>query len=325
MAVENTAVERQDKERLRCVLLSKRRDLRLYLGAEISRIADQIEVIDHGDNRDTDVRLGMAWHPPDDAFSYYPNLQVVCTIGAGVDHVVGCPSLKPEIDVVRVVDPRQAQMMSGVVVWHVIGHQRGFARYRAQQHDRAWEQGQLRRAESVPIGILGHGKIGSKIAADLTYLGFPVMCWSRTPKSISGAARSHYGPVGLAAMLKETEVLVNVLPLTPETRGILDAQVFAKMQRGGYLVQIGRGEHLVEGDLLAALETGQLAGAALDVFATEPLPPIHPFWDHPKITVTPHVAGDISVRAVATTLIAAANAIRGGRRPLHAIDRTRGY
>ncbi|MCA6112615.1 2-hydroxyacid dehydrogenase [Bradyrhizobium cenepequi] len=325
-AIENTPPGPLKREgRLRCVLVSSRLDLRHYLGAEISNIADQVELIDQDEDGDPDARLAMAWHPADDAFSRYPNLQAVCSIGAGVDNIVGCSSLKPDTDVVRVVDPGQARMMSGFVAWHVIGHQRGFARYRAQQRDRVWLPRPQRRADSVLVGILGHGEIGRKVVADLTYLGFSVTCWSRTPKATSSTARSYYGPAGLAVMLNKTEVLVNVLPLTPETRGILDAQVFAKMQRGGYLVQIGRGEHLVEADLLAALENGQLAGAALDVFATEPLPATHPFWEHPKITITPHDASDVSVRAVATTLVTTAEAIRAGRRPPHAIDRTHGY
>jgi glyoxylate/hydroxypyruvate reductase A len=151
------------------------------------------------------------------------------------------------------------------------------------------------------------------------------MSWSRTAKVISSASRSFHGPDGLAAMLGETEVLVNLLPLTPETRNILNGDLFGRMRRGGYLIQVGRGEHLVEDDLLAALDRGQLSGAALDVFATEPLPEAHPFWRHPRIAITPHDASDVSVSAVATTLAMTADAIRNGRRPPHAIDRARGY
>lgn len=311
---------------MRCVLVSSRLDLKYYLGPEISRIADRVEVVDHAAERAADdVRLAVAWHPPDDAFAHYPNLQAVCSIGAGVDNIVACPSLKPHIDVIRVVDPGQAQMMSGFIAWHVIGHQRGFASYRTQQREKVWQRRLQRSADSVPVGILGNGEIGRKVAADLAQLGFPVMSWGRTEKPASGSLRAFYGPAGLAAMLDQTEVLVNLLPLTPETRGILNRSVFAKMRRGGFVVQVGRGEHLVEEDLLAALDSGQLAGAALDVFATEPLPSAHPFWDHPNIVITPHDASDVSVRAVATTLVTTADAIRAGRRPPHAIDRARGY
>ncbi|KJC61577.1 hydroxyacid dehydrogenase [Bradyrhizobium sp. LTSPM299] len=311
---------------MRCVLVSKNLDLRGYFGAEFARSAPRIELVDHtADATAEDVRLALAWHPPDDAFERYPNLQAVCSIAAGVDNIMACPSLPPDVDVVRVIDPGQAQMMSGFIVWHVIGHQRGFAAFRGQQRDRIWRRGDQRRARDVPVGILGSGGIGQRVAADLAQLGFPVMSWSRTAKPDSSASHSFHGPAGLAAMVGEGEVLVNLLPLTPETRGILNGNLFSRMRRGGYLIQVGRGEHLVEADLLKALDCGQLSGAALDVFATEPLPQAHPFWDHPQIVITPHDASDVSIGAVATTLAVTAEAIRTGQRPPHAIDRARGY
>jgi glyoxylate/hydroxypyruvate reductase A len=151
------------------------------------------------------------------------------------------------------------------------------------------------------------------------------MVWSRTAKPTPPSIRGFFGPSGLAAMIGETEVLVNLLPLTQETQGILNRDLFGRMRRGGYLVQVGRGEHLVEDDLLAALDSGQLEGAALDVFAPEPLARAHRFWHHPKIVVTPHDASDVRVDAVAATVVATADAIRAGRRPPFAIDRQRGY
>jgi glyoxylate/hydroxypyruvate reductase A len=311
---------------MRCALVSSRLDLRGYLTAEFARIADRIEIVDHrNDTRDADIHLAVAWHPPDDAFDHYPNLKAVCSIGAGVDNIVRCPSLRPDIDVVRIVDPAQAQMMSGFVVWHVIWHQRRFATYLDQQRNGIWQRLSQRPAQSVPVGILGYGEIGQKVAADLASLGFPVMAWSRTAKPTPPAVRGFHGPSGLAAMLGETEVLVNLLPLTDETRGILDGELFGRMRRGGYLIQVGRGEHLVEQDLLAALNSSQLEGAALDVFAAEPLEPAHPFWRHPKIVVTPHDASEVRVEAVAATLVATADAIQSGQRPPYAIDRARGY
>jgi len=311
---------------MRCALVSSSFDLRGYLGAEFERIADRIEIVDHrGHGADADIRLAIAWHPPADAFDYYPNLQAVCSLGAGVDNIIACPSLRPDIEVVRIVDPAQAQMMSGFVLWHVIWHQRRFKAYLDQQRDGIWQRLSQRNAQNVPVAILGYGEIGQRVAADLAQLGFPVMAWSRTAKPMSPAIRGFHGPSGLAAMLRETEVLVNLLPLTQETQGILNGELFGRMRRGGYLVQVGRGEHLVDEDLLAALESGQLEGAALDVFAAEPLPPAHAFWRHPKIVVTPHDACEVRVEAVATTLVATADAIRTGRRPPHAIDRARGY
>jgi glyoxylate/hydroxypyruvate reductase A len=227
--------------------------------------------------------------------------------------------------VIRVVDPEQARMMAGFVAWHVIAHQRGFATYQAQQREQVWRTIPQRSASSVPVGILGFGAMGQCVATHLAGLGFPVTAWTRTAKPTSALVRTFHGRDGLADMLRETEVLVNLLPLTAETIGILNGRVFASMRRGGYLIQVGRGEHMVEDDLLPALDSGQLAGAALDVFNAEPLPPAHPFWRHPNIVVTPHDACDASPSAVATTLLAVAEALQSGERPPHAIDRERGY
>ncbi len=311
---------------MRCVLVSKSLDLRGYLGPELARLADRIELIDHRPNgAAADVRMAVAWNPPDDAFAHYPNLQAVCSIGAGVDSILACPSLRRDIDVIRIVDPAQAQMMSGFVTWHVISHQRRFAAYLAQQRDGVWQRLRQRRAQDVPVGVLGYGEIGQRVAADLARLGFPVMAWSRTEKPTPAGIAGFHGTPGLADMLDGTEVLVNLLPLTSQTRGILNRETFARMRRGGYLIQVGRGEHLIEEDLLAALDSGHLAGAALDVFATEPLRPRHPFWRHPKIIVTPHDASDVSLAAIGATFLATADAVREGRRPPHAVDRSRGY
>lgn len=311
---------------MRCALVSSRLDIRRYLGTEFLRFADSIDIVDHRrSGSDADIPMAIAWHPPDDAFERYPNLKAVCSLGAGVDNIIACPSLRPDIDVVRIVDPLQAQTMSGFVIWHTIWHQRRFKTYLDQQRDGMWRRLRQRSAQEVPVGILGYGEIGQRVAADLAQLGFPVMVWSRSAKPTPSAIRGFHGPSGLFSMADETEVLVNLLPLTPETQGILNGELFGRMRRGGYLIQVGRGEHLVDADLLAALESGQLDGAALDVFAAEPLAPVHPFWRHPNIVVTPHDACEVRIEAVATTLVATADAIRTGRRPPHAIDRERGY
>jgi glyoxylate/hydroxypyruvate reductase A len=150
---------------MRCVLVSKSLDLRGYLGPQFIRAADRIEIINHPhEGPATDVRLAVAWHPPDDAFERYPNLQAVCSIGAGVDNILACPSLRPDVDVIRVVDPAQAQMMSGFVAWHVIGHQRRFAAYQAQQREERWQRLGLRRAQDVPVDWAAHDKLAK--AAD---------------------------------------------------------------------------------------------------------------------------------------------------------------
>ena len=311
---------------MRCVLLSRTLDMRAHLGSEIARLNGEISFVDHLDaDGAEDVRLAVAWHPPADAFDHYPNLQAVCSIAAGADNILSCPSLRDDIEVVRVVDPAQARMMAGFVIWHVIGHQRRFATYRAQQHDRVWKRLPQRAPRQMPIALLGYGAIGTRVAADLAALGFPIKVWSRSEKPEPSGLTGFHGRDGLKAMLPDTEILVNLLPLTEETRGILNRDLFGAMRRGGYLIQVGRGDHLVEADLVEALDSGQLSGAALDVFAKEPLAAGHPFWGRPEIFVTPHDACDVSVAAVGRMILATAEAVRLGVRPKDAVDRGVGY
>jgi glyoxylate/hydroxypyruvate reductase A len=311
---------------MHCVLLSRTTDLRKYLKDEIKRLEGRVAFVDHLDGTNAaDVRMAVGWHPHADAFDHYPNLQAACSIGAGADSILACPSLRDGIDVVRVVEPAQAQMMSGFVIFHAIWHQRNFATYFAHQRDRIWKRMGQRTTQEVPVGILGYGAIGARVAADLAALGFPVKVWSRSAKPTSEGVTGFHGADGLNAMLDDTEILVNLLPLTTETRNILNAALFAKMRRGGYLIQVGRGEHMVEQDLLDALDNGQLAGAALDVFLAEPLSKEHPFWTHPGIVLTPHDACDVTLPAVGQTILATAEALQAGVKPKDAVDRTRGY
>jgi glyoxylate/hydroxypyruvate reductase A len=310
---------------MHCVLLSRTLNLRKHLASEIVRLDGRITFVDHLDGNAGDVTLAVAWNPPADAFDHYPNLKAVCSIAAGADSIVMNPSLRDGIEVVRVVEPAQAEMMSTFVIWHVIWHQRRFATYLAQQRNKVWKRLGQRTAQQVPVGILGYGAIGARVAADLAALGFPVKVWSRSAKPTPAGIIGFHGADGLAAMLAETEILVNLLPLTSETRGILNAETFGKIKPGGYLIQVGRGEHLVEADLLAALDSGQLSGASLDVFVGEPLKPDHLFWSHPGIMLTPHDACDVTLPAVGQTIWATAEAVQAGVRPKDAVDRGRGY
>jgi glyoxylate/hydroxypyruvate reductase A len=311
---------------MKCVLLSGGFDLRKYLASEIKRLEGRISFVDHLDGSDpAEIRMAVGWHPPADAFDHYPNLEVACSIGAGADNILNCPSLREDIRVVRIVEPAQAQMMAGFVIFHAIWHQRHFATYFANQRERVWKRIGQRTMQEVPVGILGYGAIGARVAADLAILGFPVNVWSRSAKPTPAGITGFHGADGLDAMLAGTEILVNLLPLTAETKGILNGVLFGKLRRGGYLIQVGRGPHLVEQDLLEALDSGQLAGAALDVFHVEPLPPEHPFWVHPKIVLTPHDASDVSLVATGQTILATAEALQAGLPPKDAVDRSRGY
>ena len=311
---------------MRGVLLSRTLNMRAYLASEIPRLEGHVNLVDHPDTeRAADVQFAVAWHPPADAFDHYPNLKAVCSIGAGADNILRCPSLRDDIEVVRVVDPEQARMMSGFVIWHVIDYQRRFATYRTQQQNRIWKRLPQRSPGEMPVGILGYGAIGARVAADLAMLGFAIKVWSRGAKPVPAGLTGFHGRDGLAAMLPDTEIMVNLLPLTEETRGVLNRDLFGAMRRGGYLIQVGRGDHLVEADLVEALDSGQLAGAALDVFAREPLAREHPFWGRSDIFVTPHDACEVTLPAVGRMILATAEAVRAGVRPKDAVDRGVGY
>lgn len=311
---------------LRCVLLSTTLDLRGYLAPELAKLDGKVTFVDHLDGGDpADVQMAIGWYPPPDAFDHYPNLKAACSIAAGADSLLHCPSMRDGIDIVRVVEPAQAEMMAGFVAWHAISHQRQMGVYRQQQQDKVWQRQPQRSAADVPVGILGYGAMGARVAADLTTLGFPVKVWSRTTKPTTAGVLGFSGADGLDRMLDDTEVLVNLLPLTSETRGILNASLFAKLRRGAYLIHVGRGPHMVDADVFAALDSGQLSGAAIDVFQIEPLPTDSPFWTHPKIVLTPHDACDASMTAIGKTIRATAESVQAGVKPKDTVDRTRGY
>ena len=311
---------------LRCVLLSTTLDLRGYLAQEMAKLDGKVTFVDHLDGSDpADVQMAIGWHPPADAFDHYPNLKAVCSIAAGADSLLHCPSMRDGIDIVRVVEPAQAEMMSGFVAWHAISHQRQMGVYQQQQRDKVWRRQPQRSAADVPVGILGYGAMGARVASDLATLGFPVKVWSRTAKPTTSGVLGFSGADGLDRMLDDTEVLVNLLPLTTETRGILSASLFAKLRRGAYLIHVGRGPHMVDADVFAALDSGQLSGAAIDVFPVEPLPADSPFWTHPKIVLTPHDACDASMTAIGKTIRATAESVQAGFKPKDTVDRARGY
>ncbi|RYX92023.1 MAG: glyoxylate/hydroxypyruvate reductase A [Bradyrhizobiaceae bacterium] len=311
---------------LRCVLLSTSLNLRDYLAPEIHRLAGMVDFVDHLDGSDpADIEMAVGWFPPSDAFTHYPNIRAACSIAAGADSLLHCPSMRDDIDIVRVIEPAQAEMMSGFVIWHAIYHQRQMGVYLQQQRDKVWQRLPQRAARELPVAILGNGAIGSRVAADLATLGFPVKVWSRTAKPTPAGVTGYHGADGLAAMLVDTEVLVNLLPLTTETRGILNAELFGKLRRGAYLIHVGRGGHMVEQDVFAALDGGQLSGASIDVFPIEPLPADSPFWTHPKILLTPHDACDVTMAAVGGTIRATAEAVQAGVKPKDTVDRAKGY
>jgi glyoxylate/hydroxypyruvate reductase A len=266
---------------------------------------------------------GVVWAPPQQFVDEQARIKAVFNIGAGVDKLLQL-RLPTHWKVVRLDDAGMGVQMAEYVCHAVIRHFRDFEAYATDQHNARWTPREPRSRAAFSVGLLGLGVLGSRVAQALRAFEFPLLGWSRTPKNIEGV-QCHHGAAGLQDFLAGTQLLVNLLPLTAETENLLDRDTLGRLRPGGYLVNVARGAHLVEEDLLALLETGQLAGATLDVFRTEPLPPGHPFWHHPRITVTPHVSArtlrDASIAQIARKI----RALQRGEPIAGVVDPVRGY
>ena len=269
-----------------------------------------------------DIVAAVTWNHPPGELARFPNLRLVSSYGAGVDHLLADPGLPEGIVLARFVDAHLVDDMAEYVLTAVLAWRRGWAALRDAQREARWLP--LPYPRSTSVLVLGLGKLGEAAARRLAAAGFATAGWSRTPRSLAGI-RCVHGSAGLLEVLPDAEVVVCMLPLTPATEGILDRRFFAAMRRGSYLVNVGRGRHLVETDLLAALERDRPAGACLDVFAEEPLPPEHPFWRDGRITVTPHVASLTDPASVAEQLVADLRSVASGGEVRHPVDRVRGY
>lgn len=276
---------------------------------------------DLGDPADIDYAL--VWKPPPGLLASLPNLRLILSLGAGVEPLLADPTL-PAAPLVRMVAEGLTDDMAAYVVLQVLRWQRHVDAYAEQQRAGLWKQRGHRPASEVRVGILGLGVLGEAAARALLPLGFDVIGWSRTPKEIRGVETVH-GADGLVALAARSDFLVCLLPLTAETRGILNAKLFATLPKGAVAINAARGGHLVEADLLAALDSSHLGGASLDVFAEEPLPPGHPFWTHPRIHVTPHVAGITHPSRSADHVADAIRRAESGQPLLHVVDRAQGY
>lgn len=271
-----------------------------------------------------DVAFGFAWGNPPGFWRDFPNLRAIFSLGAGVDALMADETLPADAPVVRMVDPALAAGMSEFALMRTLHHHRGLHRYERDQAVQVWRPERPPLNSQRVVGVMGLGEMGGRCALDLARMGFQVRGWSRRPKTLDGVATFH-GEAGLAAFAEGCEILVCVLPLTPQTRGVLNARLFSRLAAGACLVSIGRGAHLVEADLLAALDSGQIAAASLDVFETEPLPKGHPFWDHPGVRVTPHVAAFTFPETAAPVLGDNIRRILNGEPVADLVDRDAGY
>jgi glyoxylate/hydroxypyruvate reductase A len=280
------------------------------------------EVWPHVKDRNA-VRYALVWNPPPGLLKTLPNLKAVLALGAGVDALLADPTT-PQLPVVRLRDAGLAPQMAEYAIYAVLHFHRSMPAYREQQAAARWQPLAPVLASQWPVGVMGTGIIGGLIARHLVALGYPVRGWSRSGTSIDGV-EGFAGDARLDAFLSGCRTIVNVLPLTPQTAGILNTRTFAAMPRGSYVVNIGRGGHLVESDLLAALDSGHIAGAMLDVFEQEPLDASHRFWSHPGVVVTPHIAGVTVAAEAEAQVIANVMRMERGEQPVGVVDREKGY
>lgn len=289
--------------------------------------ADEVSVVSSDMDHDPLlVTFALLWFPDDDFFERYPNVRVVASIAAGVDSIFACPSIHDGILVCRNRDPEQSSIMSTFAIWNVLNHQRNFPLYRQQQQDKCWNRLPMRAPSDVSVGVLGLGFMGEKIVNDLYTLGFDVAGWRKSSVSLNNPdIKVFSGQSELTEFLRRTEVLICVLPITKDTQGILSKPLFDQLKENAYLIHLGRGGHLIEKDLIEALDEGTLKGASLDVFDEEPLPQKSVFWDHPNILVTPHDASDVRPEAAVLNLIEEVRRFSAGDTPKNKVEAAIGY
>ena len=306
------------------VLIFKSQDFETWRGL-IAEHLPGVELRNWPDVGDAgEIDMAMAWKAPAGALASLPSLRLVYSLGQGVDHLFLHGDLPEGVAVCRLVDDSMRRQMTAYVVGAVLHHLCRMAGYAASQIEHRWQPLEPYDPGETRIGVLGLGALGGDVAEKLLALGFRVSGWSRSAKDIAGVD-GFVGRAALAEFLGPCDVVCCLLPLTAETRGMLDAAAFSAMKPGAYLINSARGGHVVEDDLLAALETGHIAGATLDVFETEPLPDASPFWDHPRVTVTPHASSVTLARSCIDQIAENYRRLQDGRPLINTVDPAMGY
>lgn len=305
------------------VLLSTDQTLLGQLQAAFARNAPQLPVVLADDPLAEQAQVAACWFPPAGSLGALPNLKLIHSVAAGVDHLANDPS-QPALPVCRVVDPAHRQGMAEYVRWAVIHYHRDFDLAMAQQRRQLWLRHPQRPAADFHIGVMGLGSLGGPIAAELAAAGYAVRGWARSEKQLPGL-RTFAGSAEFNGFLDGLDLLVNLLPLTESTRGILCRQTFQALAPGAAVINCGRGQHLHQQDLIAGVASGRLRGALLDVFEQEPLPADNPLWSTPGIVVTPHMASCASHDCIAQQVAENARRLAGAEPLLNRVDPALGY
>ena len=270
------------------------------------------------------LRYCMTWKPLPGVYDRMPDLAALFVLGAGVERFLADATIPPRVQIVKMAEPGLTQAMEHYVLWQVLNHHRRFWELEIAQREARWIDQTYPAPWERKVGVMGLGTLGEAVARRLKSFGFDTRGWSRSAKSIEGVTVTT-GAERIDAFLDGLEILVCLLPLTPETRGVLNADVFRHLAPGAGLINVGRGAQLNEADLLTALDSGRLTAASLDVFAVEPLPVAHPFWCHPRIFMTPHLAADVDPESSALAIKRQIDRFEAGQGLEHVADRMRGY
>lgn len=282
-----------------------------------------------GEVDDAEIQVAIVANPPPGSLDDLPGLRLIQSLWAGVDRLLADATLPPEVPIARMVDPAMNEAMAETALWATLALHRGFFGYARQQRAGDWRQQAQRRADEVPVLVLGLGQMGRTVARRLVQQGYPVAAWRRGSGEGSAAAPAgvtvYSGVAALTPALAQAQVLINLLPLTPDTRGLIDAKLLAQLPRGAGVVNLARGAHVVDADLLAALASGQIGQAVLDVFAHEPLAADHPYWQHPRVVVLPHVAALTDARSASAVVARNIEALATGLPLANLVARDGGY
>ncbi|BAF89463.1 putative dehydrogenase [Azorhizobium caulinodans ORS 571] len=270
-----------------------------------------------------DVHYAVVWKPPQDFFKPFTNLKLVVNLGAGVDALVSRTDL-PDVPITRLSDPEMSKMMAGFVLMCVLRHARDIVAFERIQKEGRWRYIHPTTPDRIRVGVMGLGELGATAAHEIARFGYPVKGWSRTPKALPGI-ECHHGLEALPQFLAQTDILVVMLPLTPETRHIVNAERLAMLPKGAKFINVARGPIVDEPALVAALQSGHISEASLDVFEEEPLPEASPLWGMDNVLITPHLASIALPRSAAAQIAENIRRIRAGQPVLNRVDPSRGY
>ncbi|NIT58000.1 MAG: glyoxylate/hydroxypyruvate reductase A [Aliifodinibius sp.] len=270
------------------------------------------------------VQFAVCWNHPQHLLDGFPNLKAVSSLGAGADHLLSDESLPASIDICRVVSPSLVQQMKEYILAAVLNIHRNFVQYIRQNDQRKWQPHNHPSPQELQVGVMGLGELGKPTAKQLAQLGYEVSGWSRSTKEIEGVT-TFAGTEELHAFLNNTHILICLLPLTEETKGILNLDIFKRIDDRGWIINAARGEHLVDEDLIYALDSNMLQGAWLDVFSEEPLPDKHAFWNRDNVIITPHVASITKPDEVAGQIVENYKRALSGLELNHKVNRELGY